>query len=549
MHSLVTARAAPARFAWATEVRVGLWVGVWLLALAWVRPLSDPDEGRYAVAALEMLRSGDWITPSLNGLPFFHKPPLYYWLAALGFEVAGVHEWVARLPSLLGAWVAAMALFTLLKRGASQAVAVAAAVVLVTMPYVYLAAQYANMDMLLAGCLTACICCAAIATLQAGKGEGRRPWMVWLAGAGVWAAMGFLAKGLIALVLPGLVWVIWLMWERRWRQWWLPLHGTAWVPVLLIVGPWVWMAQQRHGGFFHYFFVTQHFQRYTGTTFNNPQPWWFYGAVIALAALPWTGWALAAGWRCYKREPGAAGGHIVSLATAAHGAQTAGAPSAAIRSLDRLMLAWFAVVVVFFSVPHSKIVGYVLPALPPLAYGVVRVVLAAGWQRHGRPVAGVAAALCVTLGLVLGTVAVPAKARWRTLRALPVQAADRLVMLEHLYYEVPFYLPAMQPPLVVDNWQAGDGHGADNWKKELTDAAEFDPQRGSTVLLDAQSLQAYACAHPRQHLWIIGTADAAQRQWRALQGEAPALLLGRTRVWQMTAGQACTGLQGRAVSN
>ena len=108
MDSLVTTRPVPARFAWAIEARTGLWIGIWLLALAWVRPLSDPDEGRYAVAALQMLRSGDWVTPSLNGLPFFHKPPLYYWLAALGFQAAGVHEWVARLPSLLGAWLAAM---------------------------------------------------------------------------------------------------------------------------------------------------------------------------------------------------------------------------------------------------------------------------------------------------------------------------------------------------------------------------------------------------------------------------------------------------------
>ena len=542
MDSLVTTRPVPARFAWAIEARTGLWIGIWLLALAWVRPLSDPDEGRYAVAALQMLRSGDWVTPSLNGLPFFHKPPLYYWLAALGFQAAGVHEWVARLPSLLGAWLAAMALLTLLKRYTSQTVAIAAALVLVTMPYAYLAAQYANMDMLLAGCMTACICCAAAATLEARNGHGRRLWIAWLAGAGVWAGLGFLAKGLIALVLPGLVWAIWLGWERRWRQWWLPLHVAAWLPVLLIAGPWVWMAQQRHGGFFHYFFVTQHFQRYTGTTFNNPQPWWFYGAAIALAALPWTGWALAASWRCRRRESGVAQDRMARLSATAPGARAAMSPSAAVRSLDRLMLVWFAVVVAFFSEPHSKIVGYVLPALPPLAYGVVRVVQAAGWQRHARSVLGLAAVLCVALSLVLGTVAVPAKTQWRSLHTLPVQAADRLVMLEHLYYEVPFYLPSTQPPLVVDDWKASQGRQADNWKKELTDAAEFDPQQGSTVLLDARTLQGYACAHPQQHLWIFGTAEAAQRQWRSLHGVGPVLSLGGTQVWQIDGGQACTGL-------
>lgn len=505
---------------------MGLLIGVWLLALAWVRPLSDPDEGRYAVAALQMLRSGDWVSPALNGLPFFHKPPLYYWLAAVGFQVAGVHEWVARLPSLLGAWWAAMALFALLKRYASLAVAVSAAVVLVTMPYTYLAAQYANMDMLLAGCMTACICCAAAATLEARKETGRGLWLAWWVGAGVWAGLGFLAKGLIALVLPGLVWAIWLVWDGRWRQWWLPLHAAAWLPVLLIAGPWVWMVQQRHSGFFHYFFVTQHFQRYTGTTFNNPQPWWFYGAVIVLAALPWTGWLLAAGWRCWRRQ----------RKVAKHPA----GPTLVL-SMDRLMLVWFAVVLVFFSIPHSKIVGYVLPALPPLAYGVVRLLQAAGWHRFGRFAAGLAAVLCVALTVAVGTVAVPAKAQWRALRSLPVQSADRLVMLGHLYYEVPFYLPAMQAPLVVDDWKTEAGLQADNWKKELADAAAFDPQQGSTVLLDAQGLQGYACAHPQQRLWVIGSAEAAQRQWPSLVGAVAALQLGGTQVWKVEPGQTCSG--------
>jgi len=524
MHSLASARAVPARFAWTTEACMAVLVAVWLLALAWLRPLSDPDEGRYAVAALQMLRSGDWVTPALNGLPFFHKPPLYYWLAATGFQVAGVHEWVARLPSLLGAWLAAMSLLVLLKRYASLSVAVAAAVVLVTMPYTYMAAQYANMDMLLAGCLTACICSAAMATLEARPATGRirgMAWMGWLAAAGVWAGLGFLAKGLIALVLPGMVWALWLVWERRWRQWWLPLHAAAWLPVLLIAGPWVWMAQARHSGFFHYFFVTQHFQRYTGSSFNNPQPWWFYVAVIALAALPWTGWALAAGWR-----------------KAVAGSPKLQAAQPLLQSLDRLMLVWFAVIVLFFSVPHSKIVGYVLPALPPLAYAVVRLVQAAGWQRWGLHAAALAALLCVALAVVLGTVAVPAKAQWRALRSLPVQPADRLVMLEHLYYEVPFYLPAMAAPLVVDDWTT-EGQQADNWKKELSDAAQFAPQLGNSLLLDAQALQAYACAHPQQRLWVVGSTEAAQRQMPPLASAAPALHLGGTQVWQLQAGQAC----------
>ena len=79
----------------------------WLAAMAWFRPLAAPDEGRYAGVAWEMLRSGDWLVPRLNGLPFFHKPPLFYWISAAAMSVFGVSEWPARLPSLIGATFAA----------------------------------------------------------------------------------------------------------------------------------------------------------------------------------------------------------------------------------------------------------------------------------------------------------------------------------------------------------------------------------------------------------------------------------------------------------
>ena len=76
----------------------------WLGFTAGLRPLLLPDEGRYVGVAWEMLRSGDWLTPTLNGLPFFHKPPLFYWITAASMSVFGLHEWAARLAPVLGAW-------------------------------------------------------------------------------------------------------------------------------------------------------------------------------------------------------------------------------------------------------------------------------------------------------------------------------------------------------------------------------------------------------------------------------------------------------------
>ena len=525
MHTAISINAPVARQRGAQTLRWALLIALWLLALAWVRPLSDPDEGRYAVVALDMLRSGDWVTPTLNGLPFFHKPPLYYWLAAAGFSVLGVHEWVARLPSLIGAWMAAMSLLLLVRRYASVADAKAATVVLVTMPFAYLAAQYANMDMLLAGCVSACTACAFAATWNAGAD---RPWRAWMVLAGLFAGLGFLAKGLIGIVLPGMVWCLWLLWERRWRQAWLALYPPVWLALWLVAAPWAILAQQRQPPFFHYFFVTQHFQRYTATGFNNPQPWWFYLAVIALACLPWTLCGAYGGWRAWRRR--GARRQQPAVPWSRH----------ALHSLDRFMAVWGLVVVGFFSIPHSKIVGYVLPALPPLAYGVARVFngAALGAVAHrGRRfavVAGLAASLCVLAAVALGTWAVPQKARWQRLSALPVQPSDRVMMLGHLYYEVPFYLPTNDPAWVVDDWQGPQQATSDNWKKELQDAADFAPQRAKQLLIGPAQAQLQLCS-AAQTVWVVGEPATAQQMLPALAQQSPVLQIGPHAVWRWKA--------------
>ena len=69
---------------------------LWISATAWARPLALPDEGRHVGVAWEMMRSGDWLTPTLNGLPFFHKPPLFYWITAGSMSLFGLNEMAAR---------------------------------------------------------------------------------------------------------------------------------------------------------------------------------------------------------------------------------------------------------------------------------------------------------------------------------------------------------------------------------------------------------------------------------------------------------------------
>jgi 4-amino-4-deoxy-L-arabinose transferase-like glycosyltransferase len=78
-------------------------VAIWLALLAWMRPLALPDEGRYLDIARWMAESGDWIVPRVNGLPFLHKPPLYFWLEAGAIQTLGLSPFVGRLVSIASA--------------------------------------------------------------------------------------------------------------------------------------------------------------------------------------------------------------------------------------------------------------------------------------------------------------------------------------------------------------------------------------------------------------------------------------------------------------
>jgi len=126
----------------------------WLALLAWPRPLMLPDEGRYVGVAWEMMRSGDWLVPTLNGLPYFHKPPLFYWVTAAAMSVFGPGDWAARTAPLLGAWAGAMAVFLFVRRWWGESTARLTLVVLLAQPLFYIGGQFANLDMLVAGCIT-----------------------------------------------------------------------------------------------------------------------------------------------------------------------------------------------------------------------------------------------------------------------------------------------------------------------------------------------------------------------------------------------------------
>jgi len=463
--------------------RLGPWVllmaAVWIAATAWMRPLAVPDEGRYAGVALEMLRSGNWLVPTLDGLPYFHKPPLFYWITAASLWMFGPLEWAARVAPLVGAATAASALYAFALRWSGPPSARLSLLVLVTQPLFFIGAQFANLDMLVAGCIVATVLSSAHVVLQAEQGVSSRG---ALAVAYVFAALGLLAKGLIGAALPGLVIVVWLLALRRLRR----VASLIWLPgialFLGIAAPWFIAMQSRFPEFADYFFVVQHFKRFAHAGFNNAQPFWFLAAALALATLPWILWLPAAAKPGYWND-------------------------SRLGPVRKLMWLWLAVVTVFFSIPQSKIIGYVLPTTVPLAF-LIGDRISLGWPdsprigRLWRICAALAAAACVAV-VAAGT-AFPDKSLRSLGRTLAQQArpGEPVVFLYDYYFDVPFYAHLSAPVRVVENWSDPQVVGRDNWTRELLDAQRFASGPAARVLLTPAELTDTICNASTS--WLVG---------------------------------------------
>src|SRR5665647_2713846 len=255
--------------------------------MATLRPLAVPDEGRYGEIGRWMLQSGDWLTPRLNGIPFFHKPPYLYWLEAASLATLGVNELALRLVPALHAALMLSALYLAARSISTESIARRAALMLGTSLSFLVGGQYVNHDMLVATWISVAIGCFAFAFMAGDKPNATLARLGFVA-----CALGMLSKGLIGIALPGLVIFIWLLWTRQFKKvLYLPwLSGLALLAVIAL--PWFVMAQQKYPQLFNYMFIGQQFNRYTATSYNNPQPWWFYLLSVVLLLFPWVFFAL-----------------------------------------------------------------------------------------------------------------------------------------------------------------------------------------------------------------------------------------------------------------
>lgn len=446
-----------------------------LLILAATRPLAVPDEGRYGEIGRWMLQSGDWLTPRLNGIPFFHKPPYLYWLQAMSLATLGVHELGLRMVPALHAGLMLVALYLAARTISTEQVARRAAIMLGTSLAFLIGGQYINHDMLVATWIGVAIWCFSFAFMA-----GDRP-HAGLARLGfVACAFGMLSKGLIGFALPGLVLFIWLLWTRQFKKVvYLPwFSGLALFAVIAL--PWFVVAQRAYPDLLGYIFGTQQFQRYTAKTFNNPQPWWFYLLSIALLLFPWVFFALQ---QLRKPRPPAAGQTpLISNAWWS------------------LCWIWVGAIFAFFSIPNSKLVGYILPVMPAVA-----LLAALGWQQtmaHRRVAGKVFAGLCVLAVGIAATINSTVDDVTRSSRAQDVaevlaceaRPSDTLYVSGGYPYDLPFYLQVAKPLIVIQDWPEERQISGDGWQRELFEGADFDPRSGAVLQMPQALAQAGAVA-------------------------------------------------------
>lgn len=357
------------------------WVALVVAAAIWFallgyRDLVDPDEGRYADIPRAMVQSGDWVTPRLNGLKYFEKPPLQYWATALSFELLGEGNASARLWLALVGFAGALWVWFLGNRLFGRDAGFFGFLIAISLFLYAVFGHLLTLDMTVSVFMFLGVGALVLAQSGRDRPEAARNWMLlgWLA-----LALAVLSKGLAGVVLPAGAVVVYSLWQRDWALW-RHLHlGKGLLLFLLVTAPWFVLVSLRNPEFPDFFFIREHLARYTTTVHGREEPFWYFGLVVLAGSLPWLTLLLRAllrpGFRWWP-PPGS--------------------------GFDAVRFLWVyaGFVVAFFSLGQSKLPPYILPAFPVLALlmgrrlaerpsitGVAAVMgalaavfLAAGWQ-------------------------------------------------------------------------------------------------------------------------------------------------------------------------
>src|SRR6266481_7893064 len=247
--------------------------------------LVGADEPRYAQIAREMLERNDYVTPTLNGVAWLEKPALYYWRAMFAFDIFGVQDWAARMPSATFALGMVVVIFFHMRRFRPGA-QLDAALITASCAGIIGFAHGASTDMQLAAPFT-----VALLGWYAWYETGSKFWLFDLY---FFLAIATLAKGPVAPFLAGVVVLIFCLLRRDWKT----ALSTLWLPgviiYFLITLPWYVAVQAKNPRFLYEFIVQHNHSRFATDMFQHSQPFWYYIPIYLLALAPWTFFAIPA---------------------------------------------------------------------------------------------------------------------------------------------------------------------------------------------------------------------------------------------------------------
>ena len=302
------------------------------------REMLRPDEFRYAEIPREMLESGAWLSPRLNAVRYYEKPTLGYQMIALSMKCFGENAFALRLPSVLATMLTAAMLYLLcLKRSRDPWLPGMATAIFLTFGISIGIGTYGVLDPQFSAALTVCIG----TVLLAGRSRRAKDKIALLIIAGAAAAIAFMIKGFLAFAIPAAALVPFLCWERDWKK----FFTLPWIPlavVLLITLPWAWQLHRTEPDFWRYFFVEEHWMRFTSGTYDRKaQPFWYFMPILLAGMLP-SGALWAAAW-------------------AGVGKKRLSDP------FTRAMICWFGGPFLLLSASSCKLGTYILPCFVPLA--------------------------------------------------------------------------------------------------------------------------------------------------------------------------------------
>jgi 4-amino-4-deoxy-L-arabinose transferase-like glycosyltransferase len=308
------------------------------ISLLPVMPLMEPDEARYSDIPSLMNRTGDYITPHLNHVVYLEKPPLCYWATALLFKIFGENEFSSRLFVALCAWGSIFLVYRIGTFFHDQKTGLYSAGVLSTFLYYSFLGKINTLDMPLAFF----VCLATWAGYRYFAEDCQRKG--WLHLLYVSSSLAFLTKGLIGIVFPFAITILWLFVSKRWRDILRLFSPVGIIIFLLISCPWIILVQKANKDFLWFFFIREHFLRYTTTLHSRNQIILFYVPFVILGTLPWSAFLLKALREgVEKRAP-------LFKATE-----------------KRFLLSWIIFILLFFSFSSSKMIPYIAPIFLPIA--------------------------------------------------------------------------------------------------------------------------------------------------------------------------------------